>query len=78
MVKKTGFYAVNRLANSEVHTSALGWLIITAERGQTDNNATAELQGNCNHPRGKLGEIADALLEPLVDDALMAKAEDAL
>jgi hypothetical protein len=25
---------------------------------------------------GKLGEIAEALLEPLADDALLAKAED--
>lgn len=28
------------------------------------------------HPLGKLGEIAEALLEPLADDALIAKAED--
>jgi hypothetical protein len=71
-------YVNNRLANSEVHTSALGWLIITAERGQADKTATAELLGNSDHPLGKLGEIAETLLEPLADDALIAKAEDGL
>jgi len=69
-------YVNNRLADSEVHTSALGWLIITAERGLPDKTASAELLGNSNHPLGKLGEIAETLLEPLVDDALIAKAED--
>jgi hypothetical protein len=44
-------YVNNRLANSEVHTSALGWLIITAERGQADKTATVELLGNSDHPR---------------------------
>lgn len=71
-------YVNNRLADSEVHTSALGWLIITAERGHADKTATAELLGNSDHPLGKLGEIAEALLEPLADDALIAKAEDDL
>jgi len=71
-------YVNNRLADNEVHTSALGWLIITTERGHADKTATAELLGNCDHPLGKLGEIAEALLEPLADDALLAKAEDEL
>jgi hypothetical protein len=71
-------YVNSRLADSEVHTSALGWLIITAERGHADKTATAELLGSCDHPLGKLGEIAEALLEPLADDALLAKAEDEL
>jgi hypothetical protein len=71
-------YVNNRLANSEVHTSALGWLIITAERGQADKTATAELLGNSDHPFRKLGEIAETLLEPLADDALIAKSEDEL
>lgn len=71
-------YVNNRLADSEVHTSALGWLIITAELGHADKTATAELLGNSDHPLGKLGEIAEALLEPLADDALIAKAEDEL
>jgi hypothetical protein len=35
------------------------------------------LLGNSDHPLGKLGEIAEVLLEPLVDDALIAQAEDA-
>lgn len=71
-------YVNNRLADGEVHTLALGWLIITVARGQADKTATAELMGNSDHPLGKLGEIADTLLESLVDDALIAKAEDEL
>lgn len=69
-------YVNNRLADSEVHTSALGWLIISAELGQADKTATAELLGHSDHPLGKLGEIAEALLEPLADEALIAQAED--
>lgn len=66
-----------RLADCEVETSALGWLVITAERGQADKVATAELLGHSEHPLGMLGEIADKLLQPLADDALKAQAEDA-
>lgn len=69
-------YVINRLADSEEHTSALGWLIISAELGQADKTATAELLGHSDHPLGKLGEIAEALLEPLADEALIAQAED--
>lgn len=69
-------YVNNRLADNEVHTSALGWLVITAERGQADKVATSELLGHSDHPLGKLGEIAETLLEPLADDALKAQAED--
>lgn len=69
-------YVNNRLADSEVHTPALGWLLIAAAIGSADKTAVAELLGNSDHPLGKLGEIAEALLEPLVDDALIAKAED--
>jgi hypothetical protein len=69
-------YVNNRLADCKVQTSALGWLIITAERGQADKTATAELLGPSDHPLGKLGEIAEALLEPLADEALIAQSED--
>jgi hypothetical protein len=69
-------YVNNRLADSEVHTSALGWLLITATTGNADKTAAAELLGNSDHPLGKLGEIAEVLLEPLADDALIAQAED--
>ncbi|WP_448647123.1 hypothetical protein [Pseudomonas mohnii] len=65
-----------RLADCEVETSALGWLIITAERGQADKVAAADLLGRSDHPLGKLGEIAESLLSPLADDALQAQAED--
>jgi hypothetical protein len=65
-----------RLADCEIDTSALGWLLIAAERGQADKTATAELLGQSDHPLGKLGEIAEELLRPLADDALKAQAEE--
>jgi len=65
-----------RLADCEIDNSALGWLVITAERGQADKVAAAELLGRSDHPLGKLGEIAESLLAPLADDALQAQAED--
>jgi hypothetical protein len=70
-------YVNNRLADSEVHTPALGWLLITAANGSSDKTAVAELLGNSDHPLGKLGEIAEALLEPLADDALITQSQDA-
>lgn len=69
-------YVNNRLANSEVHTPALGWLLITTATGHADKTAMAELLGDSDHPLGKLGEIAESLLLPLADNALVAKAED--
>ena len=69
-------YVNNRLADSEVHTPALGWLLITTAIGNADKTAVAELLGNSDHPLGKLGEIAEALLQPIADDALIARAED--
>jgi hypothetical protein len=65
----------NRLADCKVHTPALGWLLLAAD-GRADKNAVAELLGPSDHSFGKLGEIAQALLEPLADDALIAQAED--
>jgi hypothetical protein len=65
----------NRLADCKVRTPALGWLLLSAD-GRADKNAVAELLGPSDHPFGKLGEIAQALLEPLADDALIAQAED--
>lgn len=65
----------NRLANCEVISPALGWLLVTTD-DNPDKNAIAELLGASDHPFGKLGEIAEALLRPLADDALAAQAED--
>ncbi|WP_042956488.1 hypothetical protein [Pseudomonas brassicacearum] len=68
----------NRLANCEVSSPALGWLLVTTD-DKPDKSAIAELLGPSDHHFGKLGEIAQALLEPLADDALIAQAEgDAL
>lgn len=68
----------NRLAGGEVETSALGLLVISAQRRQGDKAAAAELLGRSSHTLGMLGEIAERLLEPLADDALIAQAEDEL
>ena len=65
----------NRLADCKVQTPALGWLLLSAD-GRAEKNAVAELLGPSDHPLGKLGEIAEDLLRPLVDDALIAQAED--
>ncbi|BBP60397.1 hypothetical protein [Pseudomonas sp. St316] len=64
-----------RLADCEVRSPALGNLLMSLA-GRPDQNAVAELLGPSDHPFGKIGEIAQALLEPLADDALIAKAED--
>ncbi|MCJ8207693.1 hypothetical protein [Pseudomonas sp. RGM2987] len=69
-------FANGRLADGEVGTPALGYLLLAAERGQVDRTAYAELRGPSDHPLGKIGEIAQALIEPLADDALIAQAED--
>ncbi len=69
--------ANNRQANCEAGTPALGWLLIANNSGRADKVSTAELLGRSDHPFGKLGEIAEALLRPLADDALAAQAEDA-
>ncbi|WP_207285185.1 hypothetical protein [Pseudomonas sp. FW300-N2A2] len=65
-----------RLADCEIDTPALGWLLIASERGQADKISAAELLGQSDHPLGKLGEIAEELLRPLADDALKAQAEE--
>lgn len=69
-------HANGRLADCEVTTASLGFLLVAAERGHADKVAAAELLGPSDHPLGKLGEIAEGLLRPLVDDALIAQAED--
>ncbi|MBN2990365.1 hypothetical protein JWR97_01755 [Pseudomonas cedrina subsp. fulgida] len=68
--------ANNRQASCEVGTPALGWLLIANNCGRADKESTGELLGPSDHPFGKLGEIAEALLRPLADDALAAQAED--
>jgi hypothetical protein len=65
----------NRLADCKVRTAALGWLLLSAD-GRADKNAVAELLGPSDNPFGKIGEIAQALLEPSADDAVIAQAED--
>ena len=68
--------ANNRQASCEVGTPALGWLLIANNLGRADKDAATELLGRSDHHFGKLGEIAEALLRPLADDALAAQAED--
>ena len=68
--------ANNRQASCEVGTPALGCLLIANNLGRADKDAAIELLGRSDHPFGKLGEIAEALLRPLADDALAAQDED--
>lgn len=65
-----------RLENCDINTPALGWLLIANNCGRADKDSAAELLGQSDHPFGKLGELAEALLRPLVNDALIAQAED--
>lgn len=65
-----------RLADCKVDSPALAWLLISASFCDPDKNAIAELLGHSDHSLGMLGEIAEKLLQPLVDDALIAQAED--
>ena len=65
-----------RLADCEIQSSALGWLLISASHCDPDKKSIAELLGPSDHPLGKLGEIAEAMLKPLANDALKAQAED--
>lgn len=66
-----------RLADCEVGSPALGRLLNSLVGSEPDKNAQAELLGHSDHVFGMLGEIAEKLLQPLVDDALIAEAEDA-
>ena len=71
-----GEHAKDRLAVGVVVMPSLGRLLIENSGGRIGKAATAELLGSSNHPQGKLGEIAERLLRPLVNDALIAQAED--
>lgn len=65
-----------RLADCEVGSPALGRLLNSLVGSDPDKNAQVELLGHSDHSLGMLGEIAEKLLQPLVDDALIALAED--
>ena len=65
-----------RQADCDVGTPALGWMLIANNCGRADKDSVAQLLGYSDHPFGKLGEIAEALLSPIADDALAAQAED--
>jgi hypothetical protein len=51
-------------------------LVIDAAAGAPCKTAAALLLGESTHTHGKLYEIAESLLKPLVDDAIIAMAED--
>lgn len=62
-----------RLADCEVETSALA---LATDRRRTRANGQdcgSRSAGPPDHPLGKLGEIAESLLSPLADDALMPR-----
>lgn len=69
-------YANNLLADCGVDAPALGYLLIAGMAGSRVKSEALELLGRSDHPLGKLGEIAECLLKPLADDALIAQAED--
>ena len=69
-------YANNLLADCGVDAPALGYLLIAGMAGSRVKSEALELLGRSDHPLGKLGEIAERLLQPLADDALIAQAED--
>jgi hypothetical protein len=69
-------YANNLLADCGVDAPALGYLLIAGMAGSKVKLEALELLGRSDHPLGKLGEIAERLLLPLADDALIAQAED--
>ncbi|NMX26228.1 hypothetical protein HBO14_06755 [Pseudomonas sp. WS 5406] len=69
-------YANNLLADCGVGAPALGYLLIAGMAGSRVKSEALELLGQSDHSLGKLGEIAERLLQPLVDDALIAQAED--
>ncbi|MDR6163515.1 hypothetical protein [Pseudomonas fluorescens] len=69
-------HANRRLADCDIGSPSLGILLIEAQCGCADKIAADELLGPSDHSLGMLGEIAEKLLQPLVDDALIAQAED--
>lgn len=70
-------YAMQQLIASGANPAALGYLILSAKFGSPAEASTAA-DGvlNVPDPEQALREIAEALLEPYADDALLAKAED--
>lgn len=56
--------------------SALALLVLEVENGGPAKTHARNVTGVSDHPRGKLYEIAESLLEPYADDALIAQAED--
>jgi hypothetical protein len=68
-----------RLKDCQIETSAFGLLVISAwQLRRPEKTCAIELLGDSDHEFGMLGEIAEALLEPLANDALIAQAEDDL
>jgi hypothetical protein len=65
-----------RLADLQVSTPSLGYMLIETKRGCADKVSADELLGNSDHSLGMLGEIAEKLLQPLADHALIAQSED--
>lgn len=72
-------YAIQQLSASGASPAALGYLILSAKFGSpADARSAADGVLNVPDPEQALREIAEALLEPYADDALLAKAEDDL
>lgn len=72
-------YAMQQLSASGANPAALGYLILGAKFGSPAEASTAADGAlNVPDPEQALRQIAEGLLEPYADDALLAKAEDDL
>ena len=58
--------------------NALAILLLTAQAGQPVKNMIEDIVGPSAHSRGKLFEIAEAMLDPYAEAGLKADAEDAM
>lgn len=58
--------------------NALAVLLLTAQSGCSVKNMIEDIVGPSSHSRGKLYEIAEAMLEPYAEAGLKADAEDAM
>lgn len=58
--------------------NALAILLLTAQAGQPVKNMIEDIFGPSTHSRGKLFEIAEAMLEPYAEAGLKADAEDSM
>ena len=77
-LEKIQDHLVQRQIDGEDKEDWLAQLIAAAFSGGQCKTFAGYLLGVSDHPKGKLYEIAEAMLTPYADDGLKAEAEDAL